>query len=34
MVAQIGAARFSKRHAQSLHKTLFSDGTHLGGLGW
>jgi hypothetical protein len=34
MVAQIGAARPSQRHAQSLHKTLVSDGKYLGGLGW
>ena len=34
MVAQIGAARPSQRHAKSLHKILVSDGKHLGGLGW
>ena len=33
-VAQIGAARPSQRHAKSLHKTLVSDGKHLGGVGW
>jgi len=33
-LAEILAARSSKRHRKSLHKTLLSAGKLFGGLGW